>query len=144
MPARNFSLARRFSEAASFPQAMKRDSSTGDLDQDPVWDLLRQSPSRRPGPNFAADVVRAARLEKAAAPWWSRPWIPASIGATALAAVVLSLQAPSESAPPRGGTPAADASFADLQENYEAEVLLAASEHLADFSDEELVAMIGF
>jgi hypothetical protein len=100
---------------------MKRDSSTGDLDQDPVWDLLRQSPSRRPGPN-----------------------IPASIGATALAAVVLSLQAPSESAPPRGGTPAADASFADLQENYEAEVLLAASEHLADYSDEELVAMIGF
>jgi len=123
---------------------MKRDSSTGDLDQDPVWDLLRQSPSLRPGPSFAADVVRAARLKKSAAPWWSRAWIPASIGAAALVAVVLTLQAPSESAAPGLSTLPAEAPFADLQENYEAEVLLAASEHLADYSDEELVAMIGF
>ncbi len=34
--------------------------------------------------------------------------------------------------------------LADLQENYETEVLLAASDHLANYSDEELVALIGF
>jgi hypothetical protein len=57
--------------------------------------------------------------------------------------VVLTLQAPSDSAPP-GQPHAAGESLAGLQENYEAEVLLAASDHLADYSDEELVAMIGF
>lgn len=128
---------------------MKRDSTTGDLDKDPVWDLLRQSPSQRPGPNFTANVVRAARLEKAEQPWWSRLWIPASIGVAltgtaALVAVVLTLQSPSESAGPMVTTLPADSSLSDLQENYEAEVLLAASEHLASFSDEELVTMVGF
>jgi hypothetical protein len=128
---------------------MKRDSTTGDLDKDPVWDLLRQSPSQRPGPNFAANGARAARLETAAPPWWSRLWIPASIGAAltgaaALVAVVLTLQSPSESAGPMVTTLPADSSLSDLQENYEAEVLLAASEHLANFSDEELVTMVGF
>jgi hypothetical protein len=38
----------------------------------------------------------------------------------------------------------ADSSLSDLQENYEAEVLLAAAEHLGSFSDEELVTMVGF
>lgn len=128
---------------------MKRDSNNGDLDQDPVWDLLRQSPSLRPGPNFAANVVRAARLETAAPPWWSRLWIPASIGAAlagtaAVVAVVLSLQSAPQSASPVLTTLPADSSLSDLQENYEAEVLLAASEHLGNFSDEELVTMVGF
>ena len=128
---------------------MKRDSNNGDLDQDPVWDLLRQSPSLRPGPNFAANVVRAARLETAAPPWWSRLWIPASIGAAlagtaAVVAVVLTLQSAPPSASPVLTTLPADSSLSDLQEDYEAEVLLAAAEHLGNFSDEELVTMVGF
>jgi hypothetical protein len=128
---------------------MKRDPSTGDLDQDPVWDLLRQSPSLRPGPNFAANVARAARLEESARPWWSRLWIPATIGgvlagAAALVTVVFTLQSAPKSGDPIVVTTAPDSSLADLQENYETEVLLAASDHLADYSDEEIVAMIGF
>jgi hypothetical protein len=128
---------------------MKRDSSTGDLDQDPVWDLLRQSPSLRPGPNFAANVARAARLEEPVRSGWSRLWIPVSIGgalaaAAALVAVVMTLQtAPDPGAAVVVATPP-DSSLAVLQENYETEVLLAASDHLADYSDEEIVAMIGF
>lgn len=128
---------------------MKRDPSTGDLDQDPVWDLLRQSPSLRPGPNFAANVARAARLEEPAKPWWSKLWIPASIGgalagAAALVAVVMTLQTGTNPGDTTITTLPADSSLADLQENYETEVLLAASDHLADYSDEELVALIGF
>jgi hypothetical protein len=128
---------------------MKRDPSTGDLDKDPVWDLLRQSPSLRPGPNFAANTARAARLADAGKPWWHRLWIPASIGAvlagaTALVAVILTL----ETAPVTGGPEitrtAPDSTLADLQDNYETEVLLAASDHLARYSDEEIVAMMGF
>ena len=128
---------------------MKRDPSTGNLEQDPVWELLRQSPSLRPGPNFAANVARAARLEEPAKPWWSKLWIPASIGgalagAAALVAVVLTLQTGTNPVGPEITTTAPDSSLADLQENYETEVLLAASDHLGDYSDEELVAMIGF
>ena len=128
---------------------MKRDPSTGDLDKDPVWDLLRQSPSLRPGPNFAANVARAARLEEPAKPWWSKLWVPASIGgalagAVALVAVVLTLQSGSNSGRTEITTTAPDSSLAVLQDNYETEVLLAASDHLADYSDEELVALIGF
>lgn len=128
---------------------MKRDPSTGDLDQDPVWDLLRQSPSLRPGPNFAANVARAARLEESTKPWWAKLWIPASVGgalagAAALVAVVFTLQSGTNPIGATVITTPANSSLADLQENYETEVLLAASDHLADYSDEELVALIGF
>jgi len=129
---------------------MKRDPSSGDFEKDPVWELLRESSARRPSPSFAANVVRAARLEQAAKPWWSRLLIPASIGgvlagATALVVGVIVLQTG-----PAGGdgglvqnTPEA-ISFADIQDNVETEVFIAASEHLGDYSDEELVSMIGF
>jgi hypothetical protein len=129
---------------------MKRDHSSGDFEKDPVWELLRQSPSQRPGPDFAANVVRAARLEEPAKPWWTRLWIPASIGgvlagAAAVVAVVLTLQ----NEPGNGSgtvvvTTAPDSSLSDLQDDYETEVFLAASEHLGKYSDEELVSMIGF
>lgn len=128
---------------------MKRDPSTGDLDKDPVWELLRQSPSLRPGPNFASNVARAARLEEAAKPWWSKLWIPAAVGsalagAAALVVVAFTLETGTESGGTTIATVPADSSLADLQDNYETEVLLAASEHLAKYSDEELVTLIGF
>ena len=127
---------------------MKRDLSSGDFEKDPVWDLLRESAAQRPGPNFAANVVRAARLEKPAKPWWSRLLIPASVGgvlagAAALVAVVFTLQ----SNPGNGGRSDMEVlpgSLVDLQEDAETEAFLAAAEHLADYSDEELVSMIGF
>jgi hypothetical protein len=133
---------------------MKREPNSGDIEKDPVWELLRESAAHRPGPNFAANVVRAARLEGQAKPWWNKILIPASIGgalaaAAAMVAVVMSLQ----TATPDQGSPkvakvvfneGTDSSFADLQENLETEVFLAASEQLGDYSDEELVSMIGF
>jgi hypothetical protein len=130
---------------------MKRESNSGDIEKDPVWELLRESAAHRPGPNFAANVVRAARLEGQAKPWWSKILIPASIGgalagAAAMVAVVMSLQTgtPESGSPKLVHTVGTDSSFADLQENLETEVFLAASEQLGDYSDEELVSMIGF
>lgn len=129
---------------------MKRDHSSGDFEKDPVWELLRQSSAHRPGPNFAADVVRAARSEAPAKPWWSRLLLPVSFGgalagAAAVVALMFTLQQE-----PGGGSPGGvvavpgDSSLADLQDDYETEVFLAASDHLGDYSDEELVSMIGF
>ena len=130
---------------------MKRETNSGNIERDPVWELLRESAAHRPGPNFAANVVRAARLEGQAKPWWSKILIPASIGgaltaAAAMVAVVVSLQ--TASTPSGNGkvlvNEGTHASFADLQDNLETEVFLAASEQLGDYSDEELVSMIGF
>jgi hypothetical protein len=129
---------------------MKRDDSSADFEKDPVWELLRESAAHRPGPNFASNVLRAARLETQAKPWWSRLLIPASLGgvlaaAAAVVVVTLTLQTnPGGSAAPAPRQPLVDSSLADLQDDYETEVFLAAAEHLGDYSDEELVSMIGF
>jgi hypothetical protein len=129
---------------------MKRDDSSADFEKDPVWELLRESAAQRPSPNFAANVVRAARLESQAKPWWSRLLVPASLGgllagATALVMVTFALQTnPGGKATTTPGQPTVDSSLADLQDDYETEVFLAAAEHLGDYSDEELVSMIGF
>jgi hypothetical protein len=130
---------------------MKRDHSSGDFEKDPVWDLLRQSAAQRPSPNFAANVVRAARLEVPAKPWWSRLLIPASVGgvlagAAALVTVMLTLQTnpKGDLSPDIVSNKPVNTSFADLQDDAETEVFLIAAEHLGDYSDEELVSMMGF
>jgi hypothetical protein len=138
---------------------MKRDSHSSsdfgnDLERDPIWELLRESRTVRPSPNFADNVVRAARLAGQEKPWWSRIWIPAAIGtslagAAALVAVVFTLQ----SQPGTGSgsdnladvkVTAPDTSLAELQEDFENEVFLEASDHLGKYDDAELVSMIGF
>lgn len=128
---------------------MKRDHhSSSDFEKDPLWELLRESRAVRPSPNFATNVVRAARLEGQQKPWWSRIWLPAAIGtslagAAALVAVVFTLQSDPGTLPVVK-TPAADTSLAELQDDFENEVFLEASDHLGKYDDAELVSMIGF
>lgn len=129
---------------------MKREHhSSSDFDKDPVWDLLRESLAARPGPNFATNVVRAARLEGQEKPWWHRLWVPASIGGAlagtaALVAVLLTLQTSPHSSGSAATVTAPDPAFAALQEDFETEIFLEASEHLGLYDDAELVSMIGF
>jgi hypothetical protein len=135
---------------------MKRDPHSSsdfanDLEKDPVWELLRESRAVRPGPNFADNVVRAARLAGQEKPWWSRIWIPAAIGTTlagaaALVAVVFTLQSQPGTSPGREDLVVnpPDASLAELQDDFENEVFLEASDHLGKYDDDELVSMIGF
>jgi hypothetical protein len=132
---------------------MKLDPSSGDFDKDPVWELLRESSTRRPSANFAANVVRAARLESQAKPWWKSLWLPvtaggALAGAAALVVAVISMQTGSPGAGgPKDGIAvnnAPDVSLAELQDAVDNEVFLAATEHLGKYSDEELVSMMGF
>jgi len=135
---------------------MKRDSHSSsdfakDLEKDPVWELLRESRTMRPSPNFADNVVRAARLEGQEKPWWSRILIPAAIGtsltgAVALVAVVLTLQSqPGAKDTKMVAYPTkTDSSLAELQDDFENEVFLEASDHLGKYDDAELVSMIGF
>ncbi|WP_035604528.1 hypothetical protein [Haloferula sp. BvORR071] len=133
---------------------MKRDNHS-DFEKDPVWELLRESAAKRPSPNFASNVLRAARLEgqEQVKPWWKSFLIPLSAGtalagAAALVAVVMSMQ----SAAPQGRGPdrtaeapiPKESSLAALEDTAQTEVFLTACENLGAYKDEELVSMIGF
>lgn len=131
---------------------MKHDESHP-LEQDPVWDLLRQSPRAEARPSFVDDVLRAARLEAARPPWWQRFRLPLAAGGltAAAAAVALALTLPNhgpEAAAPVAGNPATPAAvgngFDELDEALRTETLLVAAEHPSEFSDDELVTLLTF
>ena len=122
-------------------------------ESDAVWKLLDQAAPRTAGPRFADDAVRAARLEGQASPaWWkallvNRFAVAAAAGAAAaLAFAAISLRS-ADPASPTGPeivriAPAQD-SFAEIQEVTETEALSAAVDQLDDFTDSELVCLIG-
>jgi len=116
------------------------------FENDPVWKLLDQAPPASAGPRFVDDTLRAARLAGQAAPWWKRLFSPAPLAglAGATAAIVLSVIA--WNAPPTGSANAFTNSehAAEIQDIAETETLIAAVDHLDDFSDTELVSLIGF
>ena len=117
-------------------------------ESDAVWKLLEQAPPRTAGSRFAADTVRAARLLAERDPWWKRLLSPAPLAgfAAATAAVtlgVMSLMNPSPAVGPQTvswNSPQAVA----IQDIAETETLMVAVEQLDDFSDNELVSLIGF
>ncbi len=117
-------------------------------ESDAVWKLLEQSPMKTADARFVDDTVRAARLIGELKPWWSRLFSPASLaglaGATAaLAFAVISWVGPtSDSISPMAMLNSPQA-FA-IEDIAETETLLAAVDHLEDFSDRELVSLIGF
>ena len=122
--------------------------SSESWENDAVWKLLDQAPPAKAGPRFVDDTVRAARLAGQAQPWWKRVFAPVPLAAMAgaTAALVFSLQSLTGPA----DSPATPGAFADaeraaeIQEIAETETLIAATEHLEKFSDNELVTLIGF
>lgn len=129
------------------PQPPNDDS----LESDAVWKLLDQAAPARPRANFADDVVRMAKLLPAEQPWWKKLLSPAPIAGLAAVTAAIALaftflgdrgsQAPLTVEP----VPSAPADpFAEIQDFAETETLIAAADHLDDFSDQELVGLIGF
>ncbi len=120
-------------------------------ESDAVWNLLDQAPPKTAGARFTNDVVRAARLLPEEKPWWSRLVSPAPLaglaGAAAITAVMafaaFTLMAPT-------GNPGSQALVTDsdqavaIQDIAETETLIEAADQLDDFSDNELVSLIGF
>ena len=117
-----------------------------DLENDALWELLRQSPARQARPSFAADTVRAARLSAPDKPWWVRALLPLATGgllagAAAVAIAVIGMQHPKNT----GGITVATTGFsADVQDYAESQALAVAADHLSDYSDDELVSLVGF
>ncbi len=122
-----------------------------ELAADPVWDLLRKSPTVQVSPQFADRVLRAVRLQETPQPWWSRAfalpmWVRAS-AATAVVAIACGLfylpKSP-DAIEIVALTPVETEAFSHLDEVANQELLLVATDHLNEFSDSELVTLIGF
>lgn len=119
-------------------------------EHDAVWNLLDQAPPAAAGPRFADNTVRAARLSGRSDPWWKqvlRP-LPVASFAAASAAVAIAVTSWND----RTVTPAdgvtvevtSDSHAAEIADIAETEALMAAVDHLDEFSDNELVSLIGF
>lgn len=129
---------------------MNRNSPPPDdsWESDAVWKLLDQSPMKTAGARFADDTVRAARLAPEIKPWWSRLFAPFPLaglaGATAaLAVAVISFVGPNQSSSVQSVVLDSPQAVA-IQDIAETETLIAAVDQLDDFSDHELVRLIGF
>ena len=127
---------------------INQNDSDQELTNDPVWDLLRQSPAVSVSPAFADRVVRAAReADHEVSPFWKRSYtaitaVAGMAAALTIAAVILFLPEPAATVVEHKPEPV-DA-FATLDEVANQEMLLAATDHLGEFSDTELVSLIGF
>lgn len=129
---------------------MNRNSPPPDdfWESDAVWKLLDQAPMKTAGARFADDTVRAARLSPEIKPWWSRLFAPAPLaglaGVTAaLAVAVISFVGPNQSSSVQAFVLDSPQAVA-IQDIAETETLIAAVDQLDDFSDHELVRLIGF
>jgi hypothetical protein len=129
---------------------MNRNSSPTDesWESDAVWRLLDQAPAPEAGPRFVDDTLRLTKLAGEEKPWWSRLLSPAPLAGVAAATAAVAFSLVSLLGPSTGNrtqTAAVDLSqAATIQEIAETETLIAAVDHLDDFSDTELVSLIGF
>lgn len=128
-------------------------TSTDAIEHDPVWQLVEQSPMPIASGAFSDRVVRAAREGSSAAPsaaWRQSRWWVAPIGAAAALALAVWLGSGGSGLQPAGEQHASprfvqsDPSMAELQAIAETEALVIASDHMDDFSDYELVSLMGF
>ena len=129
---------------------MNRNSTPPDdsWESDAVWKLLDQAQPKTASARFADDTVRAARLSAEAKPWWSRLLSPAPLAgiAAATAAVAFALLSLTGPSPESGAQVAVMDSpqAVAIQDIADTETLIAAVDQLEDFSDTELVSLIGF
>jgi hypothetical protein len=117
-------------------------------ENDAVWKLLDQATPASAGPRFVDDTVRAARLMGQPDVWWKRLLSPAPLAglAAATAALVFSVISLTNHSPAGSGSVSTldTEQAAAIQDIAETETLIAAADHLDDFSDNELVGLIGF
>lgn len=128
---------------------MKRDEDWAE--DDATWKLLGESAPEKASPRFADNTLRAVRLLPEADPWWPKilrpaPWLTAA--ACAAVAVLFFVDSsdmgekPGVANVPEEVSPAEE--WVAIEEAATVELLAAAADHPEDFSDQELVALIGF
>lgn len=116
-------------------------------ESDAVWKLLDQAPPSPASARFADDTLRAVRLAPAAVSWWSRLLSPAPLTGLAAAAALTLAFISLTGRGPEANAPAAmidSPQAVAIEDIAETETLIAAADQLDDFSDMELVSLIGF
>jgi hypothetical protein len=117
-------------------------------ENDAVWKLLDHAPPLKSSARFTDEVIRAARLADLEKPWWTRVFSPAPLAGLAAATAALTFAVISLTSPRLTSSPGVSATESPqtiaIQEVVEAEMLIVAVDHLDDFSDHELVSLIGF
>jgi len=131
---------------AKKPSPALRPEPETPLEPDAVWDLIDKAPTQPASAYFAHKTVQLVRERQERKSWWQRLLTPVPLAglaaATAAIALAISMSFPSD----QGGNVAsfggeqADA----IQEALETEMLIAAADNPADFSDQELVYLLGF
>lgn len=116
-------------------------------EEDAVWRLLEKAEPKQASGRFADDVLRKVRLLPDADPVWPRilnfsPWLAAAACVLLVTSIFMnSLNNQPIEAPTVVDR---DAQWEQIEDVAEAELLAAAAEHLDEFSDQDLVTMVGF
>lgn len=116
-----------------------------DWENDPVWNLLDESPPAKAGPFFARNVMREIRLAgHARTPWWRKILspVPLTAGAVAAAAAFVVLVAVNRPDTPIADGPDTPASVVAEAFDVDQSLLIAAVEDPSLFSDEEVLALL--
>lgn len=129
---------------------MKRMKDNDDWNEgDAMWDLLGKAAPKEASGRFADDTLRAVKLLPEGHPWWSNlvsfaPW--AAVAACAVFGALFLMDGPKASPDSVIANAPADKEeqWVQIEEVAEAEMLVAAADHLDRFSDQELVSLIGF
>lgn len=114
-------------------------------ESDAVWELLKASPPIKASPRFADNTLRSARTSSQKRRWWSSIFAPAPLAgltATFAAAVAIAYLNTQQAAVPHHIIDSAQA--AEIEEIAETETLIAAVDHMEEFSDSELINLMGF
>ncbi len=133
-------------------------------ESDVTWRLLGKAAPKQASARFADDVVRAARLLPAGNPVWfgilkisSCSWVAACVVLMASIFIDFTDENPDfvgflltkEEAPARVSNVVTEdmddqAEWARIEDVARAELLAAAADHLEEFSDRDLITMMGF
>ncbi len=116
-------------------------------EDDATWKLLGRAVPKQADGRFVDDVVRSVRLLPEADPFWPRVLRFSPLAAVAACMVVVAawfLQ--NEPTGEMAGVKVLEqeAQWEQIEDVAEAELLAAAAEHLDQFSDQELLTMVGF
>ena len=120
------------------------------LEADPVWDLVDKAPTQPASSHFASATVRMVReQQERKSAWWKQLFAPMPLAGLAAAAAAVALVVNVSMNTPDAGNFVDNSNFDSveavaIQEVVEVEMLMVAADNPSEFTDQELVTLLGF
>ncbi len=118
------------------------------LEADPVWDLVDKAPTQPASSHFASATVRMVReQQERKSAWWKQFFAPMPLAGMAAAAAAVALVISLNFSGTQPGTTVSvpdSAEGAAIQEVVEVEMLMEVADNPSEFSDQEVIALLGF